>query len=316
MEKKRKWLAVCLIGLMMLIMTACGKEKEKRDETVYRIYCVNYDETGVISYDYTTENKDSNTVLQELLEQLRTVPDRLEYKGPLVRGFSLLDYSLTEGQLLLNFDENYKKQGILTEILIRASIVRTLVQVKEVEYVSFMVNGEPLQDASGNVVGVMNGDTFIDNAGKEINTYEKAKIKLYFANEAGDGLVAVSRTKVYSSNVALEKLIVEELIAGPKEEDSILPRSRKSYPVMNADTKLVSVNVRDGICYVNLNSSFLNQDYHVTPEVTVYALSNSLAELANINKVQISVEGETNVNYREAINLSTVFERNLDLVEE
>lgn len=120
MKRKEKWLAVCLIGLMMLIATACGKGKEKKDETTYQIYCVNHDETGVLSYDYTTESKDSDIVLQELFEQFRTVPERLEYKAPLAGEFSLLDYSLTEGQLLLNFDENYRKQEILTEILTRA----------------------------------------------------------------------------------------------------------------------------------------------------------------------------------------------------
>ena len=89
----------------------------------------------------------------------------------------------------------------------------------------------------------------------------------------------------------------------------------KAYPVANPDTKVLSVAVRDGICYVNLDSSFVNQIYNVTPEVTIYAITNSLVELSNVNKVQISINGETNINYRENISLSATFERNLDLVE-
>ena len=64
-----------------------------------------------------------------------------------------------------------------------------------------------------------------------------------------------------------------------------------------------------------MHDSFLNQIYNVTPEVTIYAITNSLIELTGVNKVQISVNGETSVNYRENINLSTVFERNLDMVK-
>lgn len=316
MRRKGKWLVACMVCLLLFVMTACGKGREKKEEAGYRIYCVNHDESGVFSYNYTTESKDSDEVIKELVEQLGTVPERLEYRAPLSGEVSLLEYSLTEGQLLLNFSESYKKQKMITEILTRAAIVRTLVQVPEVQYVSFMVGGEPLTDASGSVVGVMNSDTFIDNAGNEINTYEKAKIRLYFANETGDGLLAVNRTVVYSSNVSMERLIVEELVAGPKEGDTITTKSRQSYPVMNPETKIISVNVRDGICYVNLDEGFLNQVYQVTPGVTIYALSNSLAELADVNKVQISIGGETNVNYRENINLSTIFERNLDLVEQ
>lgn len=89
--------------------------------------------------------------------------------------------------------------------------------------------------------------------------------------------------------------------------------NNKAYPVMNPETKVINVNIRDGICYVNLDGGFINQIYNVTPEVTIYAMVNSLVELSNVNKVQISIDGETNVNYRESISLSTLFERNLEL---
>ncbi|MGN1179606.1 MAG: GerMN domain-containing protein [Suilimivivens sp.] len=315
MVKKGKLHMLLMLCLFLLLLTACGRKKEETAEYAYKIYYVNYDNTGVIFQEYTTESADTETVLSELLEQLGTVPGKLEYHAPLAGSFSLLDYSLTDGQLLLNFDGNYKNQEIITEILNRAAIVRTLTQLKEISYVSFLINSDPLTDASGNVVGVMNGETFIDNAGNEINTYEKVKLHLYFANEAGTGLTSVNRTKVYNSNISLERLIVEEIIAGPKENDTGVTNGSKAYPVINPDTKVVSVTVRDGICYVNLDNNFVNQIYNVTPEVTIYALTNSLVELSNVNKVQISINGETNINYRENINLSALFERNLDLVD-
>lgn len=315
MGKKKGILILITACLMLLLAAACGKENEKAEEYRYKIYYVNHDYTGVLSNEYTTVSTDTDTVLEELIAQLGIVPDRLEYNAPLAGGFSLLDYSLSEGQLQLNFDENYKKQEIITEILMRAAIVRTLMQVKEVQYVSFLVGSQPLTDASGNVVGIMNDETFINNAGNEINSYEKVRLRLYFANESGTGLTAVARTKVYNSNISVERLIVEEIIAGPMESDTGISKSGKTYPVVNPETKVVSVNIRDGICYVNLDNGFMNQIYNVSPEVTIYALANSLAELSNVNKVQISINGETNISYRENISLSTLFERNLDLVE-
>lgn len=315
MFKNRKLYILIGVCLLYVFMAACGRNKRETEEEIYRVYYVNYDNTAVISQEYTTESTDVKEVLSELLGQLGTVPGKLEYHAPLAAGFSLLDYSLSEGQLLLNFDENYKSQEIITEILNRAAIVRTLTQLKEVQYVSFLVNSQPLTDASGNVIGVMNAENFIDNAGNEINTYEKVKLRLYFANEEGNGLTAVNRTRVYSSNISLERLIVEEIIAGPKDNDTGVTQSSRAYPVVNPDTKIVSVTIRDGICYVNLDSNFSNQIYNVTPEVTIYSLTNSLAELSNVNKVQISINGETSVNYRESISLSAMFERNLDLVK-
>ena len=315
MLKKKGMQLLLTVCLTALLMAGCGKQKEQEQAQGYMVYYVNHDNTGVLSSEYVTESVEIDTVLEELLLQLGTVPEKLEYHAPLASGFSLLDYSFSEGQLLLNFDEDYKKQEIITEILMRAAIVRTLVQAPGVQYVSFLVNSQPLTDASGNVVGVMNNDTFIHNAGNEINAYEKVRLRLYFANESGSGLKAVYRTKVYNSNISMERLIVDELIAGPLVTDTGASQSDATYPVINPETKVVSVNIRDGICYVNLDGEFLNQIYNTTPEVTIYAITNSLAELSNVNKVQISINGETNINYRENISLSTLFERNLDLME-
>lgn len=315
MLRKKKILLSLTACLAVLLLAACGKRESRDGEPGYLVYYVNYDNTGVLSSEYMAENTDGDGILEELLLQLGTVPERLEYHAPLASGFTLLDYSLSEGQLLLNFDEDYKKQEIITEILMRAAIVRTLMQVPEVQYVSFLVNSQPLTDASGNVVGVMNNDTFIHNAGNEINTYEKVRLHLYFANESGSGLKDVYRTKVYNSNISVERLIVDELVAGPLETDTGTSQKGAAYPVINPETKVVSVNIRDGICYVNLDSGFLNQIYNTTPEVTIYAIANSLAELSNVNKVQISINGETNISYRESVSLSALFERNLDLVE-
>lgn len=314
MDRKKRYLFLAAAFLMALFVSACGKRKEASLGTAYKIYYVNKDNTGVLYYDYTTESTETKEVLQELIVQMELVPEKLEYNPPLSGNFALTDYSLSEGQLLLNFDENYKNQEIITEILVRAAIVRTLMQVKEIQYISFLVSSQPLTDASGNVVGVMNADNFIDNAGNEINTYERAVLRLYFADESGTELMPVSRARVYNSNISLERLVVEEMVAGPLDNDTRISGDSAAYPVINPDTKVISVNIRDGICYVDLDDTFLNQIFNATPEVTIYALANSLAELPSVNKVQISINGETNINYREYANLSATFERNLDLV--
>ncbi|MBD5548523.1 MAG: GerMN domain-containing protein [Lachnospiraceae bacterium] len=305
---KKRGKVILLFWLLLIVVCACGRQNKPDLGRTYRVYYENNDETGIYPQEYETETTDKEALILELLEQLGTVSGKLEYKAPLSGDFNLLDYSIAEDQLTLIFDENYKRQPVTTEVLVRAAIVRTLTQIEGIQYVTFQIKSEPLTDASGTVIGIMNADMFIDNAGNEINTYEKVKLTLYFANEDGDGLKAVSRTVVYNSNIAMERLVVEQLIAGPDKEEKV-------FPVINPDTKIVSVNVKDGICYVNLDSAFLTQIYNVTSDVAIYSLTNSLVELSNVNKVQISINGDTNVNYKENISFSTVFERNLELVE-
>ncbi|MBR1440375.1 MAG: GerMN domain-containing protein, partial [Lachnospiraceae bacterium] len=117
-----------------------------------------------------------------------------------------------------------------------------------------------------------------------------------------------SRDVVYNSNISLEKIVLEELIKGPEEGAAY-------GPTINPETKVISVSVKDGTCYVNFSEQFLKQPYTIKSDVTIYSIVNSLSELSNINKVQLSINGETNTTYLDSVTLTTVFERNLDIIE-
>ena len=115
-----------------------------------------------------------------------------------------------------------------------------------------------------------------------------------------------TRTKEYSSNVSMEKLIIEELIKGPNGEGI--------YPTINPQTKVAGITVQDGTCYVNLDETFLTQVPNVTAEVTIYSIVNSLVEFKNVNKVQILVNGDVSIVYRDKFPLDVAYEKNLELI--
>ena len=312
MEKRMKraghfFTAAALI-MGMLFCTACGNRQQAQEGVSYKIYYVNNEETKIVEREYVSATTDGGLLLEELLGQLAHISEKMEYETLLEKEISVEGHTLDNGLLTLDFDESYKNLRGTREILARASIVRTLTQIPGVERMAFTVMGEQLTDAVGAAVGVMAADTFIENAGNEINAYEKVDLKLYFANESGDSLVEENRRNVvYNINISLEKLVVEKLVEGPMTEGA--------YPTINPTTKIVSVTVKDGTCYVNLNNDFLNQPYNVASDVTIYSITNSLAELSNVNRVQIAVNGESNISYRENMSLNNVFERNLDILD-
>ena len=166
----KKMFRVCgLLLFMLILLTACGKEELPEGGKVYNIHYVNKEETRTLTREYVSDTEDTKELLLELLEQLATIPAKLEYEAPLSNGFALLGYTLENGQLTMNFDEHYKEMDITKEVLVRAAMVRTVTQIPGVDYVSFTVQGEMLADSSGNAIGTMSADTFIDNAGNEIN---------------------------------------------------------------------------------------------------------------------------------------------------
>ena len=303
----KKWLSIFLIICCMTSLAACGKQEEPTGQTI-QLYYISNSETKVEVRDYVLTTETFEEQLEEVLAALADVPDKLEYKAPLAMGFQVKGHRNVNGALTLNMDSKYTELIPTTEVLVRAAIVCTMVQLSDVSSVSFTVEGNPLYDNLGSLVGVMTADQFINNMGSEISAYDTVNLTLYFTNETGDGLIAVNREKAYNTNISLDRLVVEELIAGPSATVEGV------YPTINPNTKPISVLTKDGICYVNLDETFFVQVYNVTPDVTIYSIVNSLAELSNVNKVQISINGDTSKMYREKYSFSTVFERNLDLI--
>lgn len=291
-----------LISLCLAVLAACGQETNVK-ENIYKIYYVSNSETKIDFKEHEMEAVSEEEQLMELLDCLAVIPDKLEYKAPFAMGFQLLNVEFKDGTVFLNVDAAYKNLPATTEVLVRAAIVNTLTQLQNVRYVSMTVEGEQMYDNAGELVGWMNAEQFIYNENKEINTYELTRIKLYFPNETGDKLIAAYREKHYSTNISLERFVVEELIAGPSGQVEGL------YPSINPSTKILGVMTKDGICYVNLDANFLTVVNNVPTELAVYSIVNSLAELSNVNKVQILIDGEVPQTFKTAI-----FERNLDCV--
>ena len=302
----KKWLWILLLAVSLL-MAGCRKQQQV-DESGYRIWYINQDETCLKYENKELQSKNEEGMLREMMEVMREMPDDEGLKPVIPEDVKLLDFDFEHNQLYLDFSPEYKKMPKVYEVLCRAAIVRPLGQIDGVEYVDFQVDGEPLTDLEGKEIGLMNEDQFIENAGEEINAYKTADLTLYFANKAGDKLVGQRVAMEYNSNISLEKLIVEQLIAGPPFEGA--------YPTIPSETKLLNISIKDNICYVNLDEGFLGTGYNVIESIPVYSIVNSLIENTDAQKVQISINGETNRMFRESINFDTIFEKNEGLIEQ
>lgn len=297
-------LSLVLTVVMAFCLTCglggCGKETAQPGTP---IYYVNMDETGIESHNFVLTGEDTDDKIMEMFEYLGTTPSKLEYKAPLAMGFSVNSYSCESNYITVDFNSAYENLSTTTEVLVRAAIVKTLVQLPSIRYVYFTVDGEALMDVTGTPVGKMSGDTFIYNDGNAINTYDEVVVRLYFANADGDALIGAYRDKFYSTNIPLELFVVEELISGPSGQIEGL------YPTINSETNILSVTTSDGICYVNLDSGFLSGVNNVTTDVAIYSIVNSLTELSSVKKVQILVNGEIPASLG-----SSSFEKNNDII--
>ena len=310
--KKRVWYRSALLCILLFVtvcFAGCGKEKQQG--TSVDISYINKNETKLVKEKHYLEGTDTKEKIVEVLTLLCTVPENKELRATLTSGINVVTYALDGEQVTVSLSEKYRDIPRTTEVLTRAAIVRSLTAIEGVSCVMLTINGEPLTDTSGNAVGVMTADMFVDNAGTKVEEEDtKVTLRLYFANAEGDGLIAVNRELTHNadvSNVSMEKIVLEQLIKGPANDET--------YPTINPATKVVSVTVQDGVCYINFDSAFETAINNVTTDVTIYSIVNSLSELSNINKVQFSIDGDNDKRFRDKYDFSTVFERNLSLAD-
>lgn len=305
--RKKNVIFAAVFFLLGILLAGCGKEEQS--EGAFLISYLDKEQTKTVrqTYESSADAQDTEQLVQELINVLSTDSGDVDFVKPIPESVKVTKVLLKDdGDLKVYFNEAYRTMDSVQEILCRLALVQTLTQIDGVECLEFFVENEPLLDTRGNEVGEMTTEDFVVNPGEQINSIQHASLDLYFSNPTGDGLVLETQRVYYNSNVSLEKLVIEHLLAGPKTSEAIA-----SIP---AETSLVNVSVADRICYVSLDNGFRTQNYNVQEAIVIYSLVDSLTALPHIDKVQISVNGDTSGVYRESFPLSMIYEQDLSYV--
>lgn len=307
---RRKYRSVLWIIIGILLCTGCAKNDRKEAGDHSYVYYVNAKGTSLVRTTWdSAEGKGSTKEKVEKAMKLLASPPDNTYKSAVPDGVEAEVEEVQQGRVDLSFNEAYNQMQKKDEVLLKAAVVQTLVQIEGVSRVGFNVGNEPIKNDDGTAVGYMTADDFVQNIGSALNSYQKAELNLYFANKKGNALVEQTVNVRYNSNTSFEKLIVEQLLKGPKEDSCL--------QTLPPNAVLLGISVKAGICYVNFDEGFLAQGYNkVDPEVVIYSLVNSLTESDSVREVQISVNGESDVLLGNSIDLSKPFSRNMEIVEE
>ena len=283
---KKKALITLLLLVMMLLLAACGNQKK---ENKYVAFYLNADVTKIVPRDVELTSTTPTEQIQELLKLLQQQPEDAGLRQTIPKNIKVLGVTEVAYQITVDFSKDYYELNPTEEILTRAAIAKTLLQLEKYPY------------------GAMSEDSFLENPGEQINSSQKTTLTLYFSSKDGSKLVPEKREVHYSSNISLEKLVMEQLMEGPK--------AKKLLATMPVGTKLITITVVDGVCYVNLDETFLNQNQEISEQVVLYSIVDSLTELSSVSKVQISINGDTSGKCRYTYDLAPMYEQDLSMVE-
>ena len=299
--KKRKITALVMaLVLGTVAFSGCGK---KETESKYKIYYVNEEQGEVLAESFVPSEETTQTMLEEMTEKLNKknaeghtlLPENIEIQ-------SCVD---DDGMIRVDFNQEYHDLNPVDEVLLRASIVKDYVQIPNIYLVTITAEGTPIVDSQGQEIGAMSLDSFLENTGKEIMAYQYKELNLYFTNEEGNQLVPEARQVYYNGNTPIEKVIVEQLLRGPGESGH--------YATLPSDTRIVGVSVADGIAYVNLGKQVVDEALSVDAQIPIYSIVNSLIDAGNVSQVQISINGDTSLLFKDKVDMNQLFQVNHEL---
>lgn len=298
---------IVIIGVFMLVfLSGCQSGEEKEGKGPF-LYYVNMEGTALENESYEIKEKTPEKAVDKILEKLAEPPKNIEVKASIPSKVNIKKVEVKANEVHIYMNEEYEELEEVEEILCRASIVQSLTQIEGIEKVAFYIGEEPLKTKSGDIVGFMKANSFVQDTKNALKSSQQTTLTLFFPNEKGDGLISEKVNVRYSGDTSIEKLVIEQLMREPETSGA--------KQLLSPQVKVLNVSIKDGICYVNFDKQFFEQKYDVDPRVTIYGIVNSLISNGKASRVQIAVEGKTSVKFQETVHLNEPFDRNMELVE-
>lgn len=305
---KKKIFMIITVLMLCLLAGGCSVEvqNDPNTQSVYYLYDISADETQLEKVDYNPEETTAEYMLKDMMQQMNQKEDDVE-RISLLPDDVQMNYSVEGEVLVVNFNSQYTQMSKAREILVRAGVVKTFLQVPGISAVRFTVENQDLTDSKGESVGEMMADTFAEFSGNEPDAYCSTTFTLYFTDKDGQNLVKEQRTVRYRRSIPKERIVLEQLMKGPMEKGH--------YPTIPENTEILDVTIADRICYVAFDRVFSSYALDVSEKIPVYSVVNTLLDALEADKVQITVGASDKLDiFGQKMSLYRFYEKNDKLV--
>ncbi len=284
----KKIFSLVLVIVLAGLLCACGGNTSD-DGTISKdvnLYFSNSEYNNLKSEKRTITYGEDESLPRTVLQKLTEGPGDTSSKAVIPSGTQILNFEIVEMTAKINFSGNYLKfegdNAKSMELLARYSIVKTLCELPGIDRVEIRVENAALTGANGEPVGVLGENDIVLSEGDNVT---QKYVTLYFSDEMGEKLVAQRRRATIVDN-SMEKTILIELIEGPEGDNQ--------YATLPQGIKVLSVETKEKICFVNFSKEFAENigGGSSASTMAIYSVVNSLTELPEIEQVQFLIEGE------------------------
>ena len=164
--KKRKLCMIFLLCLaLMTLVAGCRSKKETNDQGNQKgtaIYYTNNDVTKLIMKKENVKLEgNQQQKVKILLKKLQQTPKSDKIRSVIPKRIMINGVSVNTNIVEIDFSTGYKRISENRDLICRAGIVYTLTQLKDINYVSFSISGEPMLDTDGTAIGALGRDSFV-----------------------------------------------------------------------------------------------------------------------------------------------------------
>ena len=282
--KKNVLISLSLLLSVIFLLSGCSwfSTEDGNSDVDACVYYIEENGTALIEMNVSLPDGSKEEKVEYLINNLLNPPENKV--SPLCDGTVLKSVKIEDEIAVVNFSKEFSDVKNPVYTLSPAALAKTLCSLDFISGVNILVEGSPALGIDGTPIGVIMQS---DVMGNELPLgLTETSVKLYFADETGEGLNLERRNVLVSASTTLEKVVVEELIKGPKTAGNIA--------IISADVKVLSAETKNGVCFVNLSREFTDKfSGGSAGEIfTIYSIVNSLTELDTVASVQFLVEGE------------------------
>lgn len=305
---------IILSAVLALTLSLAGCRGEEGIK-VYNLYYTNSQATRLGSYTYESTTDDRLALVGEFFESMASIS---EDSGVTIipSGVRITDLGFSGDILVMELEGSLEGESASRQLMFYSGATRAVAQLDSISGLQINLNGSGVTDVNGYPMGIMRTSRFVNNAVDDPEDYRESEVSLFFANAAGDRLIKCPASVAYRSSTPIERVIVEKLIAGPAANNIDGAADGAVTPTLPQGLTLLGINIKDGVCYVNLDDRLIKEATTAHDDVAVYSIVNTLMQLDTITSVQITINGVSEITMPMGqINLNQPFVFNEMLVE-
>lgn len=253
------------------------------------------DKNNYVARTSIIKNKEkTEDIITEIIDALTIDGSKSSYipnnfKAIIPRKTKLLDFSLNDGLLKLNFNKNFLNIEKENEEKMIEALIFSLTELSDIQEIMIFVNGTKLNNLPNSkkkLPNTLTKDYGINKIYNLDSIKDTSKTTVYYLSKDNDFYYYVPVTEINNSNTERVEVIIKNLKSTPIYHTNLI-----SY--LTASTNLLNYELLENSISLSFDNALLAnlKDEDIQEEVK-YSIALSLRDTYNIKEVSFNIDNE------------------------